>query len=134
MVVEDQSRPYISCISSETLLPGTIVKTGGLNAITSISGAPYGSALACPFHMGTLKCCGDGLRKVTEVAILNANYIQKRLDGAYDILFSEKAAAHELIIDCRPFKNKGIEVVDIAKRLMDYGFHAPTALSLLQEL
>ena len=71
---------------------------------------------------------GDGLRKATEVAILNANYIQKRLDGAYDILYSgEKGrSAHELIIDCRPFKNKGIEVVDIAKRLMDYGFHAPT--------
>ena len=111
-------------------LPGNpIVKTGGLNAITSISGAPYGSALACLISYGYIKMLGgDGLRKATEVAILNANYIQKRLDGAYDILYSgEKGrSAHELIIDCRPFKNKGIEVVDIAKRLMDYGFHAPT--------
>ena len=106
-----------------------MVKTGGLNAITSISGAPYGSALACLISYGYIKMLGgDGLRKATEVAILNANYIQKRLDGAYDILYSgEKGrSAHELIIDCRPFKNKGIEVVDIAKRLMDYGFHAPT--------
>ena len=111
-------------------LPGNpVVKTGGLNAITSISGAPYGSALACLISYGYIKMLGgDGLRKATEVAILNANYIQKRLDGAYDILYSgEKGrSAHELIIDCRPFKNKGIEVVDIAKRLMDYGFHAPT--------
>ena len=59
---------------------------------------------------------------------MNANYIQKRLSGAYDILYSgEKGrSAHELIIDCRTFKDRGIEVVDIAKRLMDYGFHAPT--------
>ena len=71
---------------------------------------------------------GRGLQKTTEVAILNANYIQKRLSGAFDILYSgEKGrSAHELIIDCRTFKDKGIEVVDIAKRLMDYGFHAPT--------
>jgi glycine dehydrogenase len=70
----------------------------------------------------------EGLKKATEIAILNANYIQKRLQGAYDILYTgEKGrAAHELIIDCRPFKEWGVEVVDIAKRLMDYGFHAPT--------
>jgi glycine dehydrogenase len=69
-----------------------------------------------------------GLQKATEIAILNANYIQKRLEGAYDILYTGQygRAAHELIIDCRPFKEHGIEVVDIAKRLMDYGFHAPT--------
>ena len=66
-----------------------MVKTGGLNAITSISGTPYGSALACLISYGYIEMLGgDGLRKATEVAILNANYIQKRLDGAYDILYS----------------------------------------------
>ena len=62
------------------------------------------------------------------MAILNANYISKRLEGAYDILYKgeQGRTAHELIIDCRPFKKQNVEVVDIAKRLMDYGFHAPT--------
>ena len=114
----------------KSFLPGNpVVNTGGPNAITSISGAPNGSALACLISYGYIKMLGgDGLRKATEVAILNANYIQKRLDGAYNVLYSGKKgrSAHELIIDCRPFKEKGIEVVDIAKRLMDYGFHAPT--------
>jgi len=70
----------------------------------------------------------SGLKKSTEIAILNANYIKSRLNGAYETLYSGKMgrAAHEMIIDCRPFKTNGIEVVDIAKRLMDYGFHAPT--------
>ena len=65
---------------------------------------------------------------MTEIAILNANYISKRLEGAYNILYTgeQGRTAHELIIDCRPFKKYGVEVVDIAKRLMDYGFHAPT--------
>ena len=64
----------------------------------------------------------------TEIAILNANYIKKSLEGAYEILYTGEngRAAHELIIDCRSFKKKGVEVLDIAKRLMDYGFHAPT--------
>ena len=71
---------------------------------------------------------GDGLTKATEIAILNANYIKKRLEGSYDILYTgiKGRSAHELIIDCRPFRESKIEVVDIAKRLMDYGFHAPT--------
>ena len=106
-----------------------IIKTGGSQAITAISGAPFGSALACLISYGYIKMLGSsGLQKATEVAILNANYIQKRIEGAYDILYTgEKGrAAHELIIDCRPFKEMGIEVTDIAKRLIDYGFHAPT--------
>ena len=106
-----------------------IIKTGGSQAITAISGAHFGSALACLISYGYIKMLGSsGLQKATEVAILNANYIQKRIEGAYDILYTgEKGrAAHELIIDCRPFKEMGIEVTDIAKRLMDYGFHAPT--------
>ena len=111
-------------------LPGNpIIKTGGSKAISSISAAPFGSALACLISYGYIKMLGgQGLQKTTEIAILNANYIQKRLSGAFDILYSgEKGrSAHELIIDCRGFKDRGIEVVDIAKRLMDYGFHAPT--------
>jgi len=70
----------------------------------------------------------EGLTNATKIAILNANYIKERLNGAYEVLYTgEKGrAAHEMIIDCRPFKENGIEVTDIAKRLMDYGFHAPT--------
>lgn len=111
-------------------LPGNpLIKTGGSQAITAISGAPWGSAMACLISFAYIKMLGGGgLKRATEIAILNANYIQKRLEGAYEILYTgEKGrAAHELIIDCRAFKTKGIEVTDIAKRLMDYGFHAPT--------
>jgi len=111
-------------------LPGNpVIPTGGTQAITAISGAPFGSALACLISYGYIKMLGSsGLQKATEIAILNANYIQRRIEGAYDILYTgEKGrAAHELIIDCRPFKGQGIEVTDIAKRLMDYGFHSPT--------
>jgi glycine dehydrogenase len=69
-----------------------------------------------------------GVTEATKIAILNANYIKERLKGKFDVLYSgEKGrAAHEMILDCRPFKQHGIEVTDIAKRLMDYGFHAPT--------
>lgn len=106
-----------------------LVKTGGENAITSISSAPYGSALVCLISYGYIVMLGaDGLKKVTEQAILNANYMKARLEGHYDILYTgEKGrAAHEMIVDFRPFKQNGIEVTDIAKRLIDYGFHAPT--------
>ena len=80
--------------------------------------------------MDTSVCwVGRGLTKATEIAILNANYIKKRLEGAFEVLYSGEngRAAHELIIDCRDFKEIGIEVTDIAKRLMDYGFHAPNS-------
>jgi len=113
-----------------SFLPGNpVIPTGGEQAITAISGAPFGSALACLISYGYIKMLGNkGLKISTEIAILNANYIQKRLEGAYDVLYTgiNGRAAHELIIDCRPFKEKGIEVVDIAKRLIDYGFHSPT--------
>jgi glycine dehydrogenase len=70
----------------------------------------------------------EGLKESTQFAILNANYIKERLHGHFEVLYAgEKGrAAHEMIVDCRPFKEKGIEVTDIAKRLIDYGFHAPT--------
>ena len=106
-----------------------IIKTGGEESINALSAAPWGSALACLISYGYIKMLGaKGLKRVSEIAILNANYIKKRLEGAYEVLYTgtNERAAHELIIDCRPFKTQNIEVVDIAKRLMDYGFHAPT--------
>ncbi|SDR75020.1 glycine dehydrogenase [Polaribacter sp. KT25b] len=106
-----------------------VVKTGGENAITAISAAPWGSALVCLISYGYITMLGfRGLKNATKMAILNANYIKERLNEFYPTLYTgEKGrAAHEMIIDCRGFKNNGIEVVDIAKRLMDYGFHAPT--------
>ena len=106
-----------------------IVPTGGAHAIEAISAAPWGSALACLISYGYIEMLGsEGLQQATEVAILNANYIKERIDGAYPVLYvgDHGRSAHELIIDLRPFKEKGIEVVDVAKRLMDYGFHAPT--------
>ena len=106
-----------------------VISTGGEQAITSISAAPWGSALACLISYGYITMLGaKGLTNATKFAILNANYIKERLDGHYKTLYSgEKGrAAHEMIIDCRDFKERGIEVTDIAKRLIDYGFHAPT--------
>lgn len=106
-----------------------LIKTGGTDAITSISAAPWGSALACIISYGYIRMLGaEGLQKATEIAILNANYMKARLEEVYPVLYvgDQGRAAHELILDCRPFKAQGVEVVDIAKRLMDYGFHAPT--------
>jgi len=111
-------------------LPGNpVINVGGDKAIDSISAAPYGSAMACLISYGYISMLGSiGLKKSTEIAILNANYIKERLIDKYPILYTgdNGRSAHEMIIDCREFKANGIEVSDIAKRLMDYGFHAPT--------
>ena len=120
------------CVAKQLVpfLPGNpVIKTGGNQAITAISAAPFGSALACLISYGYITMLGaEGLTQATKVAILNANYIKQRLQGQFDTLYSGERgrAAHEMIVDCRPFKENGIEVTDIAKRLMDYGFHAPT--------
>jgi glycine dehydrogenase len=106
-----------------------IIKTGGEKSITAISAAPWGSALVCLISYAYICMLGEkGLKKSTEFAILNANYIKERLHGSFEVLYTGESgrAAHEMIIDCRPFKVNGIEVTDIAKRLIDYGFHAPT--------
>ena len=106
-----------------------VIATGGDQAITAISAAPWGSALACLISYGYIKMLGEaGLTNATKIAILNANYIKARLNGSFEVLYTgeQGRAAHEMIIDCRPFKDHGVEVTDIAKRLMDYGFHAPT--------
>ena len=111
-------------------LPGhPIIKTGGPAAITAVSAAPWGSASILAISYAYIAMMGgDGLTNATKIAILNANYIKERLNGHYKILYtgSHGRCAHEMIVDCRDFKKSGIEVEDIAKRLMDYGFHAPT--------
>ena len=120
------------CVAEQLVpfLPGNpIYEVGGNQAITAISSAPYGSALACLISYGYICMLGaEGLTESTKIAILNANYLKQRLEGHFDTLYSgeQGRAAHEMIVDCRPFKEHGIEVGDIAKRLMDYGFHAPT--------
>ncbi len=94
-----------------------------------VAAAPYGSASVLPITYGYIKMLGrDGLRSSSEMAILNANYIAEKLKSTYGILYvGEKGrVAHEMILECRHFKEAGITELDIAKRLMDYGFHAPT--------
>ena len=112
-------------------LPGNpLIKTGGEKAIHAISAAPYGSALILLISYGYIKMLGaKGLRESTEIAILNANYIAAGLKGHYDILYTGKngTVAHEMILDCRDFKRTAeVEVADMAKRLIDFNFHAPT--------
>jgi glycine dehydrogenase len=112
-------------------LPGhPLVKTGGEKAIPAVSSAPYGSALILLISYAYIKMLGDqGLTDATRFAILNANYVKAKLEGQYPILYKGDMGmvAHEMILDCRDFKRTaGVEVEDIAKRLMDYGFHAPT--------
>lgn len=111
-------------------LPGhPVVKTGGDNGIHAVSAAPWGSASILTIPYAYIALMGsEGLTNATKIAMLNANYIKDRLSDHYKILYtgSNNRCAHELIIDCRDFKKAGIEVEDIAKRLMDYGFHAPT--------
>ncbi len=108
----------------------TIVKTGGEQGISAVSSAPFGSALVLPISYGYIKMMGgDGLKEATKMAILNANYMKSKLEKNYKILYTGKnnRVAHELILDCNEFdKTAGVPVIDIAKRLMDYGFHAPT--------
>lgn len=98
-------------------------------AIHAVTAAPFGSASILPISYAYIALMGaKGLKKATQIAILNTNYIKKHLTAHYKILYSGKfdRNAHEMIIDCREFKKVGIEVEDIAKRLMDYGYHAPT--------
>ena len=119
--VNDKLKPF---------LPGhPVIKTGGNEAITAISAAPWGSASILAISYAYIAMMGgDGLTNATKIAILNANYIKDKLSGHYKILYtgSHGRCAHEMIVDCRDFKKFGVEVEDIAKRLMDYGFHAPT--------
>lgn len=106
-----------------------LVETGGAESNTVYSSAPYGSALILTISYAYIRMLGaEGLTHSTKHAILNANYLKARLEKYYDVLYTNQnnVVAHEFILDFRPFKKLGIEVTDIAKRLMDYGFHAPT--------
>lgn len=106
-----------------------VIKTGGEKGIDPVSAAPWGSALILLISYGYIKMLGaDGMTEATKTAILNANYLKARLSSYYPVLYqgSKGRVAHEMIIDCREFKKYQVEVTDIAKRLMDYGFHAPT--------
>jgi glycine dehydrogenase len=107
-----------------------MVKTGGEHGIHAVSAAPYGSAFILPITYGYIKMLGgEGLTLATKIAILNANYLKSSLEKEFKVLYSGKngRCAHEMILDCNYFKRcAGIDAIDIAKRLMDYGFHAPT--------
>lgn len=114
-------------------LPNHVVQPAdGLDASDNgaVSAAPFGSSSILPISWAYIYMMGgSGLKKATQVAILNANYIAKRLEGSYEVLYKGRndRVAHECIVDIRPIKqSSGISEVDIAKRLMDYGFHAPT--------
>jgi glycine dehydrogenase len=121
--VNDKLAPY---------LPGNIFQPADQKkekAIHAVSAALYGSASILLISYGYTKMLGiKGMKKVTEYAVLNANYMKSRLEKHYQVLYSGKnnTCAHEFIVDLRPFKKAGIEAEDVAKRLMDYGFHAPT--------
>jgi glycine cleavage system P protein (glycine dehydrogenase) len=111
-------------------LPGhPYAKVGGSEAIPPVSAAPWGSASILLISYGYIRMLGgQGVTDATRFAILNANYIKSRLEGHYDVLYTRAngRVAHEMIFDLRAFKAKGVEEGDVAKRLMDYGFHAPT--------
>src|SRR5690606_16949173 len=122
------------CVKSHLapFLPGhvSLSETASNKGTNAVSAAPYGSASILLISYGYIRMLGkDGMRMATEYAILNANYMLARLKGQFDILYTNHhgACAHEFIVDLRPFKKSAeIEAVDVAKRLMDYGFHAPT--------
>lgn len=114
----------------EEFLPSSpLVKTGGQQPISAISAAPFGSASILPISYAYIAMMGrEGLKHATQTAILNANYIKARLGEFFPTLYTgaQGRAAHEMIVDFREFKAVGVEVEDIAKRLIDYGFHSPT--------
>ncbi len=120
------------CVAKHLLpfLPGhAVVETGGMHNFGAVSAGPWGSALIILVSYGYIRMLGrDGLTLATKNAILNANYLKARLQGKYDVLYTGQndTVAHEMIVDCRTFKEVGVDVQDIAKRLIDYGFHAPT--------
>jgi glycine dehydrogenase len=114
---------------AEFLPSHPVVKTGGSHGITAVAAAPFGSAHVLTIsHAYVMMLGAEGLTKSTVYAILNANYIAASLSGMYKVLYTgaNNRCAHEMIFDCRGFKETGVDESDIAKRLMDYGFHAPT--------
>lgn len=115
---------------AEFLPTNPVIPTGGKNAIPAVASTPFGSAFILPISYGYVKLLGEtGLTEATKFAILNANYLLSCLKDHYKILYTGRngTCAHEMILDCNEFsKTAGVDVISIAKRLMDYGFHAPT--------
>jgi glycine dehydrogenase len=125
--------PFLPALSSILHPPSSSAKAtadgSSRSAVGAITAAPYGSASILTISWMYIRMMGGaGLTEATKIAILNANYIAKRLDGYFPVLFKGKRGlvAHECIVDLRQWKSGGVEVEDVAKRLMDYGFHAPT--------
>jgi glycine dehydrogenase len=121
------------CVAAhlKPFLPGhPVVEIGGKESIPAVAAAPFGSASILAISWAYIRLMGGAqLKRATEIAILNANYLKARLAPHYPVLYvgENGTVAHEMILDCRAFKESaGIEVEDIAKRLIDYGFHAPT--------
>ena len=120
------------CVAAHLVefLPGnSFIEDQNKNSMSAVSSAQYGSAGILPISYAYIKLMGaEGLTNATKNAILNANYIKARLEEHYPVLYTgiHGKCAHEMILDCRQFKKVGVEVEDIAKRLMDYGFHSPT--------
>ncbi len=120
--VNDKLKPYLPS--------NPLFKTGGIKPLKAIAAAPYGSASVLPITHAYLKMLGaEGLLEVTKMSIVNANYLVAALKGNYDVLYTGETGrcAHEMILECRNFRQEyGVDATDIAKRLIDYGFHAPT--------
>jgi glycine dehydrogenase len=114
---------------AEFLPKHSLISAGGKNGISAVSAAPWGSASILLISYGYIRMLGaKGVTNATKMAIVNANYIKARLEKHYPVLYAgaNGRCAHEMIVDLRAFKKFGIEALDVAKRLMDYGFHAPT--------
>ncbi len=128
--VNNKLKPYLPGHSSIVSRESSALTTDNSRLTTAVSAAPYGSASILLISYAYIKMLGvDGVKKATEYAILNANYMKAKLENYYKILYtgSNGFCAHEFIVELRPFKlTAGIEAEDVAKRLMDYGFHAPT--------
>lgn len=120
------AKHLVPFLPSHPLVP----ETGGTDGITAVASAPYGSAMLLPVTYGYIKMLGEkGLRHATETAILNANYMSKALEGEFRTFYAGETGrvGHEFILDLQNYrKDYGVEAADIARRLMDYGFHAPT--------
>lgn len=129
-IIQLRKRHLIPFLPNHPIISCSRNGNGDIKNLGTVSAAPFGSSAILPISWAYIKMMGPkGLRKATQVAILNANYMSKRLENHYNTLYKGETGliAHEFILDIRDLKKTAnVEAVDIAKRLMDYGFHAPT--------